>query len=281
MGTFLVRSYSVESVTRFLADFGGNRVVRIVNQTRKFFGQSFGALLNILSKSTPPLVRQSLAYCPTALLRMLAIAYLSVSEVLPPDPELVALTPLVGPGSTIVEVGSNIGSGTLVLAKLVGSKGLVIAFEPNPIAFAVLKENLRCYTNVRVYGRGVGLTVGEATLSMASGFADKSATLVGTRRKGSIAVRVNVVTLDEVVSNLGREVDLFVIDAEGAEFQIILGGANVIRHSQKARVVIEFHPLLAPKSVEKTRELLSRWGFNKSWVLAESPSTSTRIFIKN
>ena len=49
---------------------------------------------------------------------------------------------IVTPGMTVVEVGSNVGSHTLCLARLVGPRGVVYAFEPQRLLFQQLCANL-------------------------------------------------------------------------------------------------------------------------------------------
>jgi FkbM family methyltransferase len=49
---------------------------------------------------------------------------------------------LVRPGSTVLDIGANIGAHTLRLAKLVGDDGKVFAFEPTLYAFQKLTRNL-------------------------------------------------------------------------------------------------------------------------------------------
>ena len=46
--------------------------------------------------------------------------------------ELKLMRSIVTPGMTVVDVGANIGILTLELARLVGPKGRVYAFEPDP-----------------------------------------------------------------------------------------------------------------------------------------------------
>ncbi len=49
---------------------------------------------------------------------------------------------LVGYGSTVLDIGANIGSHTLQFARLVAPGGRVHAFEPTDFAFAKLMRNL-------------------------------------------------------------------------------------------------------------------------------------------
>ena len=52
-------------------------------------------------------------------------------------------------GDTIVEVGANVGWHTLFFSKLVGAWGNVIAFEPSPLIFAELRDNVRRKQRIR------------------------------------------------------------------------------------------------------------------------------------
>ena len=52
------------------------------------------------------------------------------------------LKQLVKEGQTVLDIGANIGAHTLQLAKLVGSKGQVIAFEPTVYALNKAQQNI-------------------------------------------------------------------------------------------------------------------------------------------
>src|SRR5260370_8697313 len=56
---------------------------------------------------------------------------------------------LVKPGDTIFDIGANIGSHTLPLARLVGSQGRVFAFEPPNFPDPNLLENMDLNTGLR------------------------------------------------------------------------------------------------------------------------------------
>lgn len=69
---------------------------------------------------------------------------------------------IVKPGMTVVEVGSNIGSHTVFLARKVGPRGRVNAFEPQLIVFQTLCANvaLNQLTNVITHFAAVGAESG-------------------------------------------------------------------------------------------------------------------------
>ena len=53
-----------------------------------------------------------------------------------------ALSSVVSPGDSVLDIGANVGFYSRLLARLVGQKGHVYAFEPIPLNFAFLCHNL-------------------------------------------------------------------------------------------------------------------------------------------
>lgn len=78
---------------------------------------------------------------------------------------------VVQPGDTVVDVGANIGYYTCYLARLVGPKGHVLAFEPAPDLIDILRDNVAFngYENVQVLNQAVTETTGPLTLYMETG----------------------------------------------------------------------------------------------------------------
>ena len=64
---------------------------------------------------------------------------------------------LINKGDHVVDVGAAIGYYTLILARAVGPKGLVFAFEPKIERFEILKKNIELngYTNVILENKAV------------------------------------------------------------------------------------------------------------------------------
>jgi len=52
------------------------------------------------------------------------------------------LADLVAPGDTVVDIGANRGMFSLIASQLVGDKGKVISFEPNPVCLEVLDQTI-------------------------------------------------------------------------------------------------------------------------------------------
>lgn len=58
-------------------------------------------------------------------------------------PSQLALRALLGRDETLIDIGANIGLMTLLGASVVGEKGRVIAFEPNPVVVERLRTHIR------------------------------------------------------------------------------------------------------------------------------------------
>lgn len=134
---------------------------------------------------------------------------------------------LVRRGSVVVEVGANIGAHTVLLSRLAGPEGAVLAFEPQRVVFQTLCANLalnQCL-NVFTHQAGVGAASGSITAppvdpNSVNNFGGISMQVTGP---GEV---VPLVTLDGL--NL-RRCDFLKADVEGMEFDVLLGGEQLIR----------------------------------------------------
>jgi len=72
--------------------------------------------------------------------------------------ELQLLRSIIKEGDTVIDVGANIGFYTLLFRSIVGKKGRVIAFEPEPKNFSLLKKTIDTnkFENVITYQIAVG-----------------------------------------------------------------------------------------------------------------------------
>jgi len=135
-----------------------------------------------------------------------------------PSAEYVAA--LVRPGMTAFDVGSHVGYYTLLLARGAGPRGRVIAFEPNPVNVAHLKQHLRLNNidNVEIV---------EAAVSDRNGtgfFSGENA----AGKLSSTGTFVKTVRLDDY-----PRPDLIKMDIEGEETAALRGSENILaeRHA--------------------------------------------------
>lgn len=167
---------------------------------------------------------------------------------------------IIRPDACVVEVGSNLGTHTVPLARIVGENGSVIAFEPQRMIFQLLCSNLvmNGVTNVWAYNAAVGripgmVTVPEIDLGSVCNF---GGVRIGSRQ----GTKTTLVTLDSL--ELDR-VDFLKIDAEDCEPQVLLGAYETISRFLPP-MLIEYNPHMR-EAINKILRLFPyrAWTFNE------------------
>jgi len=133
----------------------------------------------------------------------------------------------IRPGSVVYDVGANVGFYTLLAAKLAGTSGRVVAFEPLPRNLAFLKQHLRIndVSNVVVVPGALANTNGVCAF-------DETGEPSMAKLQPDGGMKVEVATLDQMVAVLELpDPDVIKIDVEGAELDVLQGGENVLRRT--------------------------------------------------
>jgi SAM-dependent methyltransferase len=68
----------------------------------------------------------------------------------------IIMAKIIKEGDIVFDIGANRGQYTIFLSKLVGQKGKVYAFEPDPRNFLILKHRTRKLKNVIIERKAVG-----------------------------------------------------------------------------------------------------------------------------
>ena len=146
---------------------------------------------------------------------------------------------LVTKGLTVIDIGANIGYYTVLAASLVGDKGKVFAFEPEPQNYALLVRNIELngYKNVTLVRKAVSsknnrtdLFINRATgaHSILSGHAD------------TVQVTpIETVKLDQYFRGRESPIDIVKIDVEGTELDVIKGMTNIIKNNDNLKIFTE------------------------------------------
>lgn len=140
-------------------------------------------------------------------------------------------------GDLFVDVGSNVGTYTVLAAKAVGAR--VIAFEPIPATAAALRDNIALNaieSRVSVRGSCVGAAVGTAHMTTDRDTMNRVVTGPGP----ITTISVPVETLD--IALAGVEPFLIKIDVEGYEFEVLRGAARVLAEPTLQCVILEIGP---------------------------------------
>jgi FkbM family methyltransferase len=136
----------------------------------------------------------------------------------------------VGAGDTVYDIGANVGYVSLSLARRVGLKGRVIAFEPIRSSAEAFQQNIEIngITNVRLLNLAASDKSGEAVIRMTENAA--TASLVWHRNEPSATeLQVRTVAIDELVESGEFGLPTFVkIDVEGAEGSVLQGMRRTI-----------------------------------------------------
>jgi FkbM family methyltransferase len=137
---------------------------------------------------------------------------------------------LVQPGWTIVEIGANMGAHTIPLARAVGFRGTVHAFEPQRVLFQFLCANIALNALGHVHahqvalGRQVGtLVVPRLNYSVAQNFGGLE---LGRWQDGEPVPAATVDTLNLPACHFLK------VDVEGMEEDVLVGAEHTIRRCQ-------------------------------------------------
>jgi len=146
---------------------------------------------------------------------------------------------LVRPGMVVADIGANLGYYTLMMGDLVGPKGHVHAFEPNPPIARRLRNSVGMNAgHQRTTVHEVALTDYDGTAALYSPpLEPKNASIVGgAGRPGNVAVPAR--KLDSI-ENIDR-LDFVKIDAEGAEETIWRGMERHLRADRPPTILMEY-----------------------------------------
>jgi len=127
-------------------------------------------------------------------------------------------------GGVFVDVGANVGTYAMVLARHVGASGKVIAIEPHPVTHARLAFNRAAsgFTQVSLVAAAAGASDGELMIET-DGDNLGASHIVGGEPAGN-AIRVPSLRLQRILDDAGVDrVDALKIDVEGYEDRVLTG----------------------------------------------------------
>ena len=185
------------------------------------------------------------------------------------------------PGSTVIDIGANIGLHTVPLSKGVGDGGKVIAFEPDPDNYAILQSNLKINNanNVTTHNAGLSSESGTALLYQSDinrGGLSLCKDNVESDGDSIQPVSIDLLVGDDVLQDYSANISLIKIDVEGAEPLVIKGMKNVLASNPSLTIVFEFSPIYIENFGQDPKVFLSSLeesGFNLSIVDEQNQTT--------
>lgn len=137
-----------------------------------------------------------------------------------------------------LDCGADIGTVSAHVAARCRNLRRIVAFEPNPAAYAVLAENLRMLgCDTEAHNTAVGDFCGRGNLTRAEQDPSAHAMYITPDDHGAIRVlRVDDITLTPGLSTVIK------IDVEGTEVNVVHGAERTIREAGQVVVAFEAHP---------------------------------------
>jgi FkbM family methyltransferase len=127
-------------------------------------------------------------------------------------------------GGTFIDVGANVGTYAMVLARHVGPSGKVIAIEPHPVTHARLAFNrsASAFTQLHLVAAAAGPSDGDLMIETDGENLGASHVVSGEPRAGTISVPS--FRLQRILQDAGVDhVDALKIDVEGFEDRVLTG----------------------------------------------------------
>jgi FkbM family methyltransferase len=200
----------------------------------------------------------------------------------------------------VVDIGANIGAHTFNLAKIVGEKGSVLAFEPMEWAFNKLKNNYDLNNFSNIILENIGLSdetidkeehfrsswpVDKKTLSRL--FTDQTKEIDSNNVK--IRNKLQFFKLDDYLKKYNKNIDFIKLDVDGYELKILKGAKDTLNNNSPI-IIMELCPeciLRCGDSIEELVNYLDQMGYkfyneeslklfpNKNHMMGFSPNLSS------
>ena len=180
------------------------------------------------------------------------------------EPELYELAWLAEKGTIVVDIGANKGAYTYALSRIVGKKGLVLAFEPiAELADYLRRACIQLHLPVRVE---------QCCLSDKEGFADLFipienkelqtglASLAKTENGDGDIRKVKTKRLDDLLENRDRRVSFIKCDVEGHEIEVFQGTLEILK-SDRPNLLVEIEQRHFEEPIEKHFEFFQEQGY--------------------
>ena len=162
-----------------------------------------------------------------------------------------------------LDIGANIGNHSLYFASHFRE---IVAFEPNPRTFKVLRLNADLATNITCHAFGLSSESREGRLNLQVGNVGAASLLTPAETGINVALR----TLDSLDGL--SDVKLVKIDVEGHEAQVLEGGRALLLRDQPI-ILLEQHARDFIHGQSPSLSILKELGYRQFAVLTKYPET--------
>ena len=159
-------------------------------------------------------------------------------------------------GSVFVDIGANIGYHTLHLARHVGEKGHIYAFEPDEENYALLEKNVQIngINNVTLIKKAVSNKVGTAKLYLSD--INKADHQIYKTKEIRKAIVIETTTLDDYFASYSGSIDFIKMDIQGSEYLAFKGMRSILKKYPNIKMVMEYWPAAIKACGEDPKKFL-------------------------
>lgn len=181
----------------------------------------------------------------------------------------------IRPGDQVLDIGAAAGYYTLLSAKLVGTTGRVVSFEPDPNNLQFLRSHVEQNRLDQVTILPIALADETGTARFGGG------TGTGTGRLCNDGpTEVAVRRLDDVAAEMDLRPRHLKIDVEGAEMAVLRGGQRLIE-KYRPTIFLSTHEKIVPGIHRQCCELLLQWGYSLSPITGDSLEEASELLGTN
>ena len=164
---------------------------------------------------------------------------------------------LLRPGDGFVDLGANLGYYSVLSALRVGTRGSVLACEPDPVNFALLERNLRSNAVPWVCAMRCAVSDSSGDAKLYTSADNQGDHRLYDSGDGRAHTPTSVTTLDSLCAATAAQWHLIKLDTQGSEARI-LGGASKLSALEGDRLcwILEFWPFGLERSGVGWRALL-------------------------
>ena len=164
------------------------------------------------------------------------------------------------PDKTVLDIGAHIGYFSLIAwrqQKGYAGAGGVFAFEPDPLNFQILKENIFINTaeGIGAVEMAISDKTGSGTLYLCPTNSGDHRIVIGTRTEGRERIPIKTSRLDDLDFIDWGRVGMVKIDTQGAEVKVLMGASKLLSQ-KKMKMIIEFWPWGLKEAGSSADELL-------------------------
>jgi FkbM family methyltransferase len=157
------------------------------------------------------------------------------------EPDVMAvILNFVKPGDICIDAGANLGYHSILMTKIIGPTGQVLAFEPDPICYEKLKNNL-ALNGVKEICFPIPTALWDDNIMMRFFIPAECGygSFLKFNNMEQKEIQIEAVSLDSIM-NPEVPIRLLKLDCEGAEEGILHGAENLLKRGVDA-VIVEFN----------------------------------------